>query len=114
MVLCEAAVSRTKVSEETGKRVPGTEIARFLTADHQLILTHYTAPAGAHFTRAGRKLETKLSLVTSRQPELTLAVAKQMAAVVKQVVGALPHADVKQALALTASALNNEADEATG
>jgi hypothetical protein len=111
MILCEAEVSRTNISEETGKKVPSTQIARFLTVDHQLILKYYTGPGGADFTRAGRKLETKLSMVTKRQPELTVGVARQMAAVLKQVIGALPHADVKQALALTASALSDAAEE---
>lgn len=102
-VLCEAKVSRTKVNEETGKREPTTETARFLTTDRELILTYYTGPAGRRFLAAARKLEAQLGLVASRRPELTVPIAKQLGVVVKQAVSAIPHADVRQAAALTAS-----------
>jgi hypothetical protein len=38
MVLCEAKVARTKLNEETGKKQPTTELARFVTTDGELIL----------------------------------------------------------------------------
>lgn len=103
-VLCEAKVSRTKVNEETGKREPTTETARFLTTDRELILTYYTGPAGRRFLAAARKLEAQLGLVASRRPELTAPIARQLGVVVKQAVSAIPHADPRQAAALTASA----------
>jgi hypothetical protein len=111
LVLCEAKVARHKIIEETGKREPTTDLGKFLTADHQLILTYYTQPAGAKFAAAARRLENQLGMVTTRQPELAGSVAKQMAAVVRQAIAALPHADVKQALALTAAALTAESND---
>ncbi|WP_280413444.1 hypothetical protein [Nocardia asiatica] len=111
MILCEASVARTKINEETRKREPGTEIGRFLTSDPQLILKYFTAPAGSAFAKAARKLENQLGLVTSRQPELAMPVARQIGVVVKQAVAAIPHADVRQAGALTAGA-NDEAASA--
>ncbi|WP_280250270.1 hypothetical protein [Nocardia abscessus] len=110
MVLCEAKVSRTLINEETGKREPTLTLARFLTSDHALILTYYTAPAGVDFTQASRKLENKLSMVVGRQPELASTIAKQMAAVVKAAIAAIPHADPKHVAALVAGSL--VADEA--
>jgi hypothetical protein len=106
-VLCEAHVPRTKLNEESGKRQPTTEPGRFLTADRDLIITHYTGPAGAAFIRAARRLEAQLGLVGERQPELVAPVARQAGAALKQAVAAIPHADVRQAIALTAS----EADD---
>jgi hypothetical protein len=111
LILCEAKVARHKIIEETGKREPTTDLAKFLTTDHQLILQYYTAPAGAKFAAAARKLENQLGMVASRQPELTAPVARQIAAVVKQAIAAIPHADVKQALALTATALTTESND---
>ena len=100
-VLCEAEVSRTKINQETSKKEPTTERARFLTSDRDLILTYYTAPAGAAFLRAARRLEAQLGMVGARRPELTVPIAKQLGVVVRQAVGSIPHADVKQASALT-------------
>lgn len=102
-VLCEAKVSRTKTNEETGKREPTTETARFVTTDHEMILTYYTGPAGRRFLASARKLEAQLGLVAARRPELTESIAKQLNVVVKQAISAIPHADVRQAAALTAS-----------
>lgn len=102
MVLCEAKVARTKLNEETGKKQPTTELARFLTTDGELIMTYYTGPAGAAFVRAARKLDAQLGLVTDRRPELTMSVAKQLGSMVKQAVASIPHADPKAAAALTA------------
>lgn len=99
-VLCEAKVARTKVNEETGKRQPTTELARFLTADGELIMTYYTGPAGAAFVRAARKLDAQLGLVADRRPELAMPVAKQLGSVVKQAVASIPHADPKAITAL--------------
>ncbi|MFD9889715.1 hypothetical protein ACFWY9_10250 [Amycolatopsis sp. NPDC059027] len=102
-VLCEAHVPRTKLNEESGKRQPTTEPGRFLTTDRDLIITHYTGPAGAAFIRAARRLEAQLGLVGERRPELVTPVARQASAAMKQAVAAVPHADVKQATALTAA-----------
>ncbi|WP_433055072.1 hypothetical protein [Dactylosporangium sp. CS-033363] len=108
LVLCEASVSRTKINEETGKREPRTEPGRFITASRDLIMTYFTAPAGAAFLRAARKLEAQLGLVSTRRPELAAPVARQLGVVVRQAVGAIPHADVKQVAALTAD--DNQSD----
>lgn len=102
MVLCEAKVARTKLNEETGKKQPTTELARFLTTDGELIMTYYTGPAGAAFVRAARKLDAQLGLVADRRPELTMSVAKQLGSMVKQAVASIPHADPRAAAALTA------------
>jgi len=107
MILCQAKVARTKLNQETGKKEPTTEIGRFLTSDRELILTYYTGPAGAAFLRAARKLDNQLGLVTNRQPELALPVARQLGVVVKQAVAAIPHADPRQAAALTAGSSSN-------
>ncbi|MGV0788672.1 hypothetical protein ABQF33_17320 [Mycolicibacterium sp. XJ2] len=113
MVLCEAKVSRTLINEETGKREPTVTLARFLTSDHALILKHYTAPAGADFAQASRKLENKLGMVVGRQPELAGTIARQMAAVVKASIAAIPHADPKHVAALVAGSLvDDEAETA--
>ena len=101
-VVCEAKVGRTKINQETGKREPVTEMARFLTADKDLIMTHFTGPAGAAFVRAARKLENMLGMVTERRPELAVPVARQLNVVVKQAVTMIPHADARNAAALTA------------
>jgi hypothetical protein len=105
MVLCEAKVSRTHVNEETGKREPTTQLGRFLTSDHALILKYYTAPAGADFAQASRKLENKLGMVVGRQPELAVTIARQMAAVVRASIASIPHADPKHVAALVAGSL---------
>lgn len=102
MVLCEAKVARTKLNEETGRKQPTTELARFLTTDGELIMTYYTGPAGAAFVRAARKLDAQLGLVADRRPELTMSVAKQLGSMVKQAVASIPHADPKAVAALTA------------
>lgn len=102
LVLCEADVSRTKLNLETNKRQPGTERGRFLTRDGELIMTYFTGPAGAAFIKAARKLEAQLGLVHERRPELAVPVAKQLNAVVKQAVTAIPHADPRQVNALNA------------
>lgn len=102
-VLCEADVGRTKISEETGKRQAMTEPGRFLTTDRELIMTYYTAPAGAAFIRAARRLEAQLGLVGERRPELVEAVARQASVAMKQAMIAVPHADIKQAAALIAN-----------
>lgn len=102
LVVVEAKVSRTKVNEETGKREPMTEMGRFLTADKDLIMMHLTGPAGAKFIAQARKLENLLGMVTERRPELAAPVARQLGDVVKQAVAAIPHADQKRALAITA------------
>jgi hypothetical protein len=112
MVLCEAKVARTKLNEETGKRQPTTELARFLTTDGELIMTYYTGPAGAAFVRAARKLDAQLGLVAARRPELTMPVAKQLGSMVRQAVASIPHADPKAAAALTAG--TDPADEQQG
>jgi hypothetical protein len=108
-VLCEAEVSRTKINQETSKKEPTTERARFLTTDRDLILTYYTAPAGAAFLRAARRLEAQLGMVGARRPELTVPIAKQLGVVVRQAVGSVPHADVKQAAALTSGETESDA-----
>lgn len=102
LVLCEAKVARTKLNEETGKKQPTTELARFLTTNGELIMTYYTGPAGAQFVRAARKLDAQLGLVSDRRPELTMSVAKQLGSMVRQAVASIPHADPKAAAALTA------------
>lgn len=102
MVLCEADVARTKTNEETGKRQPTTERARFLTDNGELIMLYFTAPAGAAFLRAARKLDAQLGLVSDRRPELAVPVAKQIGSMVKQAVNSIPHADPRSAAALTA------------
>lgn len=115
LILCEAQIARTKISQETGKKQPTTEMGRFLTGDAQLILTHYTGPAGAAFVKQARALEKKLGMVATRQPELTQAVARQIQAVVKQAQAAIPHADPKQASALNAGVSDETAaPEAAG
>jgi hypothetical protein len=68
-----------------------------------MILTYYTGPAGRRFLASARKLEAQLGLVAARRPELTESIAKQLNVVVKQAISAIPHADVRQAIALTAS-----------
>jgi hypothetical protein len=113
MILCQAKVARTKLNQETGTKEPTTEIGRFITGDRELILTYYTGPAGAAFLRAARKLDNQLGLVTGRRPELALPVARQLGVVVKQAVAAVPHADPRQATALTAgSSANGDIDSA--
>ncbi|WP_369055114.1 hypothetical protein [Kineococcus terrestris] len=103
-ILCEAGdVARTKINQETGKKQPTTEHARFLTSDRDLIMTYYTGPAGASFLRAARKLEAQLGLVADRRPELAGPVARQLGTVVKQAVTSIPHADVKAVAALKGS-----------
>lgn len=110
LVLCEAGdVARTKVNEETGKRQPTTEHARFLTADRDLIMTYYTEPAGAAFIRAARKLDAQLGLVAERRPELAMSVAKQLATVVRQAVSSIPYADTKAVAALTGGTADSDA-----
>ncbi len=101
LVLCEAKVARTKINEETHKRQPTTELARFLTLDGELIMTYYTGPAGAAFLRAARKLDAQLGLVADRRPELSVPVAKQLHTVVRQAVASIPHADTRSVTALT-------------
>ncbi|GAA1817333.1 hypothetical protein HC028_21185 [Planosporangium flavigriseum] len=100
-VLCEAPVSRTKVNEETGRREPTTETGRFLTTNRQLILNHYTTPAGTRFLAAARKLDAQLGLVTARRPELAEPIEKQLSVVLRQALESIRHADVRQAAALT-------------
>src|SRR5262249_17527325 len=95
-VLCELKVSRTKINEETGKKEPTVELARFLTADRDLIMTSYTGPAGQAFMRAARRLENVLGIVADRRPELAEPVARQVGAFVRTAVSSVPHADVKQ------------------
>lgn len=102
LVLCEGDVPRTKVNEENGRREPRTERGRFLTDDGELILAYYTGPAGAAFIKQARKLEAQLGMVSKRRPELAASVAKQVGAMVKQAIGAVPHADPRQVAALTA------------
>lgn len=102
LVVVEAKVARTKINEETGKREPTTELARFLTADRELIMNHLTGPAGAKFVAQARKLENLLGMVTERRPELAAPVARQLGDVVKQAVASIPHADPKRVLAITA------------
>jgi hypothetical protein len=109
MVVCEAKVARTKLNEETGKKQPTTELARFLTTDGDLIMTYYTGPAGAAFVRAARKLDAQLGLVAARRPELAVPVARQLGSMVRQAVAAVPHADPRAAAALTAG--SESADE---
>lgn len=109
VILCEGDAKRTKINEETGKRQPTTERARFLTADRDLIMTYYTSPAGAAFMRAARRLDAQLGLVSARRPELAVPVARQLNAVVRQAVAAVPHADVKQVNALTGGDADTEA-----
>ena len=101
LILCELKVSRTKINEETGKKEPTLESARFLTADRELIMTAFTGPAGQAFMRAARRLENLLGMVADRRPELAEPVARQVGSFVKTAVGAIPHADVKQVRALT-------------
>jgi hypothetical protein len=103
LVLCEADVGRTKLIQETGKKEPTTERGRFLTANDDLIMTHFTRPAGIAFVRAARRLEAQLGLVADRRPELTVPVAKQLGSMVRQAVASVPHADPKAAATLTAS-----------
>lgn len=101
LILCEAGdVARTKLNEETGKKQPTTEHARFLTTDRDLIMLYYTGPAGAAFIRAARKLDAQLGLVADRRPELAGPVARQLGTVVKQAVSSIPHADTKAVAAL--------------
>lgn len=101
-IVVEAQVRRTKVHQETGRREITTDMSRFLTTDRDLIMTHLTGPAGAKFVAQARKLENLLGMVTERRPELTVPVARQLSVVVRQAVAAIPHADTKQAAALTA------------
>lgn len=100
LVLCAAEVARHKVNEETGTKEPTLEWARFLTADRDLIMAHYTGPAGASFIRAARRLNQQLGLVAERRPELAVSVAKQLGTVVKQAVSSVPYADTKAVAAL--------------
>jgi hypothetical protein len=109
-VVVEAQVRRTKVHQETGKKEIGTDMARFLTADRDLIMTHLTNPAGAKFLAQARKLENLLGMVTERRPELAIPIARQLNVVVRQAVAAIPHADTKQAAALTAGSAVESAD----
>jgi hypothetical protein len=102
VVLCEAPVARTKLNEETGKKQPTTERARFLTENGDLIMLYFTGPAGAAFMRAARKLDAQLGLVADRRPELTIPVAKQLGTVVRQAIASIPHADPKAAASFTA------------
>lgn len=109
LVLCEARdVARTKINEETGKKQPTTENARFLTSDRDLIMTYYTGPAGAAFMRAARKLDAQLGLVADRRPELAAPVARQLSTVVRQAVASIPHADTKAVAALLGSGDSSE------
>lgn len=101
-VVVEAQVRRTKVHQETGRKEITTDMARFLTAERDLIMTHLTNPAGAKFVAQARKLENLLGMVTERRPELTAPIARQLSVVLKQAVAAIPHADPRQAAALTA------------
>lgn len=101
-VVVEAKVARTKVNQETGKKEPTTEMARFLTGDKDLIMAHLTNPAGAKFVAQARKLENLLGMVTERRPELAVPIARQLNVVVRQAVASIPHADTKHAAALTA------------
>jgi hypothetical protein len=110
-VVVEAQVRRTKVHQETGKKEISTEMARFLTADRELIMTHLTGPAGSKFVAQARRLENLLGMVTERRPELAVPVARQLNVVVKQAVAAIPHADARQAAALTSG--NRDGDGAT-
>jgi hypothetical protein len=110
LVVVEAKVARTKVHEETGKREPTTELARFLTSDRELIMNHLTGPAGAKFISQARKLENLLGMVTERRPELAAPVARQLGDVVKQAVSSIPHADPKRAIAITAGSTESADD----
>lgn len=112
LILCEAGdVARTKVNQETGKKQPTTEHARFLTADRELIMTYYTGPAGAAFVRAARKLDAQLGLVADRRPELAVPVAKQLGMVVRQAVASIPHADTKAVAALQGGSVDSDRSE---
>jgi hypothetical protein len=111
-IVVEAQVRRTKVHQETGRKEITTDMARFLTTDRELIMTHLTGPAGAKFEAQARKLENLLGMVTERRPELAVPVARQLNVVVKQAVAAIPHADTKQAAALTAGNHHGDADNA--
>jgi hypothetical protein len=95
-VLCEAPVARTKMIEETRKKEPTTETGRFLTTNGELIMDYYTGPAAQRFLAAARKLDAQLGLVVARRPELGAAVASQVGVVVRQAVGAIPHADARE------------------
>lgn len=112
LVLCEAKVSRTVSKGNGGSGITSMVMGRFLTSDHATILTHYTTPAGAEFVGAGKKLDNKLNMVVSRQPELAAAVARQMAAAVKQAIAAIPHADPKVMAALVAGSLSDDPESA--
>lgn len=104
LILCEAKVARHKLNEETGTKEPTLEWGRFLTADRELVMTHYTGPAGASFIRAARRLNQQLGLVAERRPELAVSVAKQLGTVVKQAVASVPYADTKSVAALQGGA----------
>lgn len=109
MILCEAGdVARTELNEETGKRQPTTELARFLTTDRELIMLYYTGPAGSAFVRAARKLDAQLGLVADRRPELAVPVAKQLSTVVRQAVACIPHADTKAITAITGGTCSDD------
>lgn len=112
LILVEAEVNRTKVNQETGKKEPTTERGRFLTSDKDLILTHFTNPAGAKFLAHAQKLENLLGMVAERRPELALPVAQQLGVVMKQVVAAIPHANPRQVSALTTGSPTIESDDA--
>jgi hypothetical protein len=109
-VVVEAKVARTKVNQETGKKEPTTEMARFLTGDKDLIMAHLTNPAGAKFVAQARKLENLLGMVTERRPELAVPIARQLNVVVRQAVASIPHADTRHAAALTAGGSNLPAE----
>jgi hypothetical protein len=109
-VVVEAKVARTKVNEETGKKEPTTEMARFLTGDKDLIMAHLTNPAGAKFLAQARKLENLLGMVTARRPELAGPVARQLNDVVKQAVASIPHADTRRVSAITAGSSTDSDD----
>lgn len=111
-VVVEAKVARTKINQETGKKEPTTEMARFLTGDKDLIMAHLTNPAGAKFVAQARKLENLLGMVTERRPELPGPIARQLQVVVKQAVASIPHADTRAAAAITAGSANTENDDA--
>jgi len=99
LVVVEAQVRRTKVNQETRKTELTMEMGRFLTGDRELIMTHLTGP-------------NLLGMVTERRPELAVPVARQLSVVVKQAMSAIPHADAKQAAALTAGGRSAEEDHA--
>jgi hypothetical protein len=78
LVMCEAKVSRTKISAETGHSKPVTEIGRFLTDHPKLIEQHSTLNRVLRLVKIAEGTAKHVVMALRRHPEIADNVARQI------------------------------------